>query len=206
MYQDILKNVEGTKFDVFAEVFNQRTGEDYKDFLHQHYIEKDMTKQQVGDIVGVKYSTIRNHIDKCKFAKEINYDTGTVMNKTPRMIEEELGKPFDQIYEELIQQGLSLTEIVNKLQLRNISSVSAYLIRLKEKKIKEEVGDSKLVIHGLHGKRYKVIEQMFIDQLGITFKEFIYQKYIVEKMTMFEISLLTGLNKEHCPIELERWD
>jgi hypothetical protein len=101
---------------------------------------------------------------------------------------------FVDIYNELINKGMSLTEITAHLKIKRIGSVSSFLYYDRVKKRQQEIGDSNLIIKGLKGKNPSTVEKEFIKQLGMSYEDFLKQKYIDESLTVHQIEELIGIS------------
>jgi hypothetical protein len=123
-------------------------------------------------------------------------DTSKVMYKTPSIIEAETGRKFIDVYNELANQGLSLTEICMKLNIRLVSTVSTHLnkYRYREEMKLNPPDESKYVIQGLKGRNPETVEHMFREHLGIEYKDWLEQKYLIEGKSQREQSEMTGLS------------
>jgi hypothetical protein len=157
---------------------------------------EDKTTSEIADHLNMKLSVLRSHLKQYGIKKEYIQDTNSIMNKTPSIIEKETGRKFIDIYNELSEQGLSLTEITMKLNIKHIGTVSAYLFRNKQQEEKTN-DESKLIIKGLKGKGVEYIEKMFREQLGIEYKDFLKQKYIDECLPIDHIAELIGISNKN---------
>lgn len=197
------KNMKRTSLSDYEKLFKEATNKDYKEYLYNAFINEDKTSDEIANYLNMKLSILKNHLKHYGIKKDYVPDTDSVMNKTPSMIEKETGRKFVDIYNELANQGLSLTEITMKLHIKNISTVSTYLHRIKQQE--KGFDESKLIIKGLKGKGIDYIEKMFREQLGIEYKDFLKQKYIDEGFPISHIVELTGISNKNIERRLKEY-
>jgi hypothetical protein len=108
--------------------------------------------------------------------------------RTPKQIEKETGRRFVDICTELINEGLSPTEIAHKLKLRGSDEVQKcfYKERLADK--------SNIQYPELVDQSTKDLIALCPSVVGMEYKDFIYQKYIVEGLSAAEIASIIGQN------------
>jgi hypothetical protein len=197
MYINIFADIKPrSNFNTYENQFTSMTNQNYRDFLYQSYIIENKSKSYIANLLGVFETTIHSHLKRYDIKKEYKQDTSKVMNKTPSMIEKETGRKFIDVYNELAAQGLSLTEITVKLNIRLVSTVSTYLFKheLNEQRKLNPIDESNYVIQGLKGRNPNTVEQMFKTHLNVEYKDWLEQKYIIEGLSQQQIRNLTGLS------------
>lgn len=173
--------------------FMKETGTEYKDYLYKQYVTNNYTLETIANELGTNKSKITNHLKYYNIKRDKQQHGNNIYTKTIGMIEKETGRKFEDIYNELIAEGLTVTQIADKLKLNNMSSISSHLYQVKRNKERKGNQD-KLIIQGLAGKKPKVAERMFREQLGIEIKDFLKQKYIDEGLSLQDISDLIGIS------------
>lgn len=101
------------------------------------------------------------------------------------MIEQETGLKFTEICQKLIDEGLSPTEIQKELELKSISSISTEFYKDKLKEVDPTYIIKKKTKSGLE-KEIPILT-------GLTYKEFLIQKHIVESLSAYEIASIIGI-------------
>lgn len=98
------------------------------------------------------------------------------------MIEEETDKRFVDICKQLKSEGLSPTEIAKRLHLKSSKYISQalYLDKLKN--------ETEPYFPELKKTSFSILEKEIPKLTGMTYKEFLYQKYIVEGLSTYQIS------------------
>jgi predicted transcriptional regulator len=201
MYKGIFKDIKkGSDISVYEEHFTDKTNQNYREFLHNIFINEDKTKQEIANLLGVTAGVITSHTRKYEIKKEHTPDTSNVMYKTPSIIEKETGRKFIDVYNELASQGLSLTEICIKLNIRLVSTVSTYLTKYRQRQERlnmtnEEI-ESKLIVKDLSNKNLDTVEVLFYNQIGIEYEDYLRQKYLEEGYSLNELSLMLGVSRD----------
>jgi hypothetical protein len=207
MLQYIFINIKkGSSLEEYENLFNQTSDQTYKDYLHNEYVTNNKSTRDIGSYLGTTHTVITRHLNKYSIKREANVNDGKVFNKTPSMIEKETGRKLLDIYNELSDKGMSLTEIAAHLKMKHIGTLSQYLFNQRNKQRLEEIGDSNLIIKGLRGKRPETVEKEFINQLGMTYKDFLKQKYIDEGMTIQDMEELIGISARRISDRLKYYE
>lgn len=117
--------------------------------------------------------------------------------KTITQIELETGKQFIDIYNELSEKGLSQTEIARQLGLRGPHIISSYLHKIKLRSREKKVSNirKKLEENNL-GFDIRNLENIFPKLFNIEYRDFLYQKYIIEGYSKVELAELLGCSIE----------
>lgn len=110
-------------------------------------------------------------------------------NKTPKIIEKETGRKFTDICSEMLQQGLSPTEIARELRLKSSQFIKSTIYVENTKGSLETSLFPTLFEAVKNGAR---IQEEFYKHTGIQYKDFLYQKYIQEGLSYYEIAELLG--------------
>lgn len=208
MYDNIFTDIKPRSgIGVYEDHFASMTNQIYREFLFNIYVKEDKPNSYIANLLGVNQSVVSSHIRRYEIKKECIVDTTNIMHKTPSIIEKETGRKFIDVYNELANQGLSLTEITVKLQIKNVSTVSTYLHKHKQREEKKlnPPDESKLIIKGLSGKNNETVEVMFYNELGIEYKDFLKQKYIDEQLTLDEISELIGISPTTLSVRMKEY-
>lgn len=200
MYKNVfneLKGKEKLRLKQYETVFKNKTGLNYKEFIIDQYVNKDKSRHEMTEILGIDYIVLSKQLEEYRILKKKDTSKSEIMNKTPTQIEEETGRPLIDIYNELTVQGYSLTEIAMKLNMAHVSSLSAYLKRYRRREERKGLNKEELLFNGeLVKKKLKVIRKIFIEKLGIEYKEWLRQKYLVEGLSPYDISLITGIKED----------
>lgn len=199
MYTNIFKVItKKSVISIYEDIFLTITNQNYKDYLYNQFIIEDKTKSEIARTLGVTDGTIQTHLKRYEIRKEYSPDTNYVMHKTPSIIEKETGRKFIDVYNELAEQGLSLTDICTKLNMKSVTSVGSYLSQHKKKQeLKDNPHDeSNYIIQGLKGRNPATVERMFREQLGIEYKDWLKSMYIDECMSLSEIYKITGISTD----------
>ncbi|MBK0072368.1 hypothetical protein [Bacillus sp. S56] len=113
--------------------------------------------------------------------------------KTITQIEEETGEKFIDIYNDLLKQGKSQSEIAMNLKLRGPYIISSYLNEYHHKqrerpnsKIRETLKEHNISFH------FRNLEKVFPELFGLEYKDFLIKKYIDEKLSIRDLSYLLG--------------
>ncbi|MGG1520214.1 hypothetical protein ABE504_32890 [Paenibacillus oryzisoli] len=113
-----------------------------------------------------------------------------IYTKTPKQIEKETGRRFVDICKELISEGLSPTEIAQKLHLRGSDPVQASLY-------KERLADKRNILFPeFVDQSTKDLIALCPKVIGIEYKDFIHQKYIIDGMSAAQIASIIGQNEK----------
>lgn len=113
--------------------------------------------------------------------------------KSKKEIEKETGKKFKELVYELHNQGMSAIEIAKHLKYKSTGAINAAILYIERKEERSKLTNDDFILPDLHGTKTPIIEERFINELGIEFKDFLKQKYIDEKMSAYELSLLLGI-------------
>lgn len=114
---------------------------------------------------------------------------------TPTDIEKETGRKFIDIIKELTNEGLSPTEITHKLKLKSNKYVSSWLNEEKHRIERESIDKDSYILKDIRGRNRTTIEGIFKYELNIAYKDWLYQKYIVEGLSVFEITKIIDLGE-----------
>lgn len=192
MYDDVFGNIKSrSRIEVYEQIFIKQTGIKYKDFLFKKYMEENLSQEAIANLLNIHRSKLAKHLSHYGITKNNNKSSNDIYIKTIGMVEKETGRKFEDIYNELTEEGLSPTEIADKLRLRSMSSISSYLYQLKREK--ERNNNNKLIVHGLAGKKPKEVENIFREQTGMEIRDFLKRKYIDEELSLQDISDLIGI-------------
>lgn len=198
MIEGVFSNIKkGSFIQDYERMFHDATGQAYKDYLYKVYVEENTPGRELADTLGIAYQLLlkqlRNYkIKKGNVPRKSNSDD--LFCKTPSMIEKEQGRPFIEIYNELTEQGMSITEIATHLKLRHLTSIQYYIY--KDAESKQEHSEDILIIKGCKGWRIKRIEDAFRKQEGYELLEFIKNKYINDGMSAQDIAKIVGVTKK----------
>lgn len=111
-------------------------------------------------------------------------------NKTPRDIEKETGKKFIDLCKDYVTKGFSPTEIAKELKLKS----SAYISQTLNREIyNQKKSDKEDLLHDFNYTHKSTIEKLFPDLFGMSYREFLNQKYVIEKMSTKDVSLLLNI-------------
>ncbi|MGP4072636.1 hypothetical protein ACTWQB_08795 [Piscibacillus sp. B03] len=127
--------------------------------------------------------------------------------KTPTEIEEETGRSFKSICEELLNEGLSPTEVARQLKVRNSSYITR-VVRVQKNTIKEGDYDEYTEVLKKHNvaSRFPELEKAFIKYFDITYEDYLRNKYIEEKLSHFEIATLLGCSQKSIERHLKHYN
>ena len=126
---------------------------------------------------------------------------------TPSEVAKKEGKDFVELCQELLAKGLSPTEIALKYNLRHSSAVSSALRRHKFKNSVMEDEYSIEVKKIIIGKtNHKKLDYAFKTIYKITYKEYLYKKYIEEKLSTYDIGILLGVSSKSISEHLVRYE
>lgn len=179
----------------YEQTFFEATGIEYRTFLEQKFIYDGYSKPEIASMLGLKVSKVVSQLSNYDILKS-NYtndlESGDKYTKTITMIEKETGRKFKDIYDELVDQGLTVTEIAAKLELKTMSAISTHLYRLKREE--ERKTNNKLIVQGLSGQMPDVVERMFREQTGMEIKDFLKEKYIDEGLSLDDLADLLGMS------------
>lgn len=191
--KDIFKDVNRKPIEYYEQIFVESTGGNYEKFLIEKYIDQDLSSRDIALLLGLSPTILREHLSKYNILKlNIQTENKDIFYKTPSIIEQETGRKLIEIYNELSEQGLSLTEIATKLQMKYVGSLSNYLYNYNNNNQKNK--EEKLIVPNLKGKQPKTVDKILKEHLGISYKDFLKQKYIDEKLSPAEISNLIGVS------------
>jgi predicted transcriptional regulator len=117
-------------------------------------------------------------------------------SKTPTQIEKETGRKFIDIIDEMKSKGLSDTEIARDLKLKSPSVVVNRVIARNRKNERKNFDEDKFILGDLTGLKRMTLEKLFKDKLNIEYKDFLYNQYIEEGLSKYEITKLLGISEK----------
>lgn len=115
------------------------------------------------------------------------------VHKTRTDIEKETGRKFIDICKELREEGLSPSEIARKL---NLSSPNVVTGAFYNEKIEKKREISTATLTDLFGGKKQAFEKKFTEQMKMHPKDFFYQKYIAEQLSIMDIALMFGVSSK----------
>ncbi|MCO0601165.1 hypothetical protein NGI46_28090 [Peribacillus butanolivorans] len=129
--------------------------------------------------------------------------------KTISQIQSETGREFWEIYNELLKSGLSQTEIAMKLNLKRPSDIASYLYQRNVKKSAQESPESdirkKLNEHIINFDK-RELEKYFPTLFNIEYRDFLYQKYIIDKQSHADIAQILGCSSRSIDRHMKSYD
>ena len=190
---------QGKKLEEAERLFFEKTDITLKEFLSQKYVKEGITTKQLAAMFDCSNSTMylklkgyniaRNPMESTRnFLLRQNKKIRTQFNKKPSDIEFETGKKFVDVVKEYLSQGYAPSEIARELKLANQSNIQKILKAL-------ERGNQEVVYPNIFGNNRKIekSEQLFFENFGMNLREFLYQKYVSEKYSTYEIAPLFGV-------------
>jgi hypothetical protein len=192
-------NINVSNFAEIEEAFPKLFNVTYKDYLHQRYMIDNYSLKELADNTGIKRGTVPYHLKKYGIKKDReDAKKPDSQFKTISQIEKETGQVFYDYYNSFVEQGLSQTEIVIKLNLCSSSTVASYLYRYKadqERKGKKSEVKSVLDDREISFRLNNLIKY-FPELFNMEYEEYLKEKYINEKMGLYDLSLLMGTNTD----------
>jgi transposase len=196
-YKSLLSNIDNKDIVSISDIESiiNPTGITYKELLYQLYITDKLSKNQVAQRLGLSSNRIERHLVKYNIKRVyVNQSKGKKYSKTPSDIQNETGRPFVEVVKELMDQGLSITEVTKQLELKSVSMVSQKLHLYQHEQEMKLLTDNDFVLPGLKALKTKGVEKRFREQLGIEYKDWLKQKYIDEGLSPFDIQKLTNIS------------
>lgn len=179
-------------------IFHQMTGLDLKEFLYEKYIVEGLASPQIAPMFGCTPSTILKKIKDFGFARDNSAARLHALgqrerigdyDKVPSDIEAETGRPFLDIVNELLLEGFAPSEISRKLGLRSQTHI--------RKLLKEQEHNNQMVLFPeifKNRRRLKESERLFFEKTGMTLRDFLNEKYVIEGRSTHAIAPLFGVS------------